>query len=123
MKRVMLVAYHNTFRECLALMLEWHTDFKECVQVQSLAEAGQILDSLGDHLDLAIVNLDFAPGGGFDLINVLRMTHPDVPVLAITREQDAYSRDQALRAGAEEVLTMTASLKEVVDGAKRLVGE
>ena len=37
-------------------------------------------------------------------------------------EPDAYRRDQALRAGAEEVLTTTASLQEVVDVANRLVG-
>lgn len=38
-------------------------------------------------------------------------------------EPDAYRREEAPRAGAEEVLTMTASLQEVVDAANRLVGE
>jgi hypothetical protein len=38
-------------------------------------------------------------------------------------EPDAYRREEALRAGAEQVLTMTASLREVVDVANRLVGE
>jgi DNA-binding NarL/FixJ family response regulator len=122
-KCVMLVDDHNIFRESLALVLEWHQDFKECLQAQSLAEAGRILGNSGSYLDLAMVDLDLAHGGGFDLIKELRMTHPDVPVLAITREQDAYRRDQALRAGAAEVLTMDAPLKEIVDVAKRLVGD
>ena len=120
---VMLVDDHNMFRESLALMLEWHPDFKKCVQVQSLAEARQVLGNRGRHLDLAIVDLDLANGRGFDLIKELRMSHPDVPVLAITRERDDYQRDEALRAGAAEMLTMAATLRELVDGAKRLVGE
>src|SRR3712207_6517539 len=114
MKRVMLVDYHNTFRESLALMLEWHTDFRECVQAQSLAEAGQILDSSGDHLVLAIVDLDFAAGCGFDLSKELQMSHRDVAVLAIAREQDGCGRDRALRERAEGVLTMEDALKEGV---------
>jgi DNA-binding NarL/FixJ family response regulator len=122
MRVVMLVDDHNMFRECLALMLKWHSD-KECVEVQSLAKARQVLGNLGRNLDLAIVNLDLASGGSFDLIKELRMSHPDVPVLAITRERDDYQRDEALRAGAAEMLTMAASLMELVDVAKRLVGE
>ena len=123
MKNVVLVDDHNMFRESLALMLEWHPDFKKCVQVQSLAEARQVLGNRGRNLDLAIVDLDLANGRGFDLIKELRMSHPDVPVLAITCERDSYRRDEALRAGAAEVLTMDATLRELVDGAKRLVGE
>jgi hypothetical protein len=38
-------------------------------------------------------------------------------------ESDAYRREEAPRAGAEEVLTLTASLREVLDVANRLVGE
>jgi DNA-binding NarL/FixJ family response regulator len=121
MKRVMLVDDHNMFRESLALMLERHTDFKECVQAHSFAEACRVLDNSDRNLDLAIVNLDLANGGGFDLIKELRMSHPDVPVLAITHVQDAYRRDQAMWAGAAEVLTMDAALSEIVDVAKRLV--
>src|SRR5918997_1260453 len=44
-------------------------------------------------------------------------------VLGMAPEPDAYRREEALRAGAEQVLTMTASLREVVDVANRLVGE
>jgi CheY-like chemotaxis protein len=51
------------------------------------------------------------------------MSAPEVPVLAITLERDVERRDRALRAGAREVLTMAVSPKEIVEAAKRLVGE
>jgi DNA-binding NarL/FixJ family response regulator len=123
MKHVMLVDDHNAFRESLALMLKWHSDFKESVQAQSLAEARRVLGNSYRNLDLAIVDLDLANGGDFDLIKELRMTHPDIPVLAITLERDVDRRERALRAGVGEVLTMAASLREIVDVAKRLVSE
>jgi DNA-binding NarL/FixJ family response regulator len=73
--------------------------------------------------DLAIVNLDTANADGFELMKELRMTAPEVPVLAITLRRDVDQRDRALRAGAGEVLPMDVSSKEIVDTAKRLVGE
>jgi DNA-binding NarL/FixJ family response regulator len=123
MMRAMLVDDHNVFRECLALVLERHTKFKECVQARSLAEAREVLGDSHRNLDLTIVDLDLANGGGLDVIKELRVSHPDVPVLAITFEPDANSRDQALRAGAAEVLTIPASPREIIDVARGLASE
>ena len=44
-------------------------------------------------------------------------------MLGMAPEPDAYRREEALRTGAEQVLTMAASLQEIVDVANRLVGE
>jgi CheY-like chemotaxis protein len=44
-------------------------------------------------------------------------------VLAITLRGDAERRERALRAGAEEVLTMAAAPKEIVEVVKQLVRE
>jgi hypothetical protein len=49
------------------------------------------------------------------------MTAPDVRVLAITMKRNVDRRDRALWAG--EVLIMAASPEEIVDVAKRPVGE
>jgi DNA-binding NarL/FixJ family response regulator len=62
MMRAMLVDDHNVFRECLALVLERHTEFKECVQARSLAEAREVLGDSHRNLDLTIVDLDLAKG-------------------------------------------------------------
>jgi DNA-binding NarL/FixJ family response regulator len=121
MKCVMLVHDHNIFRESLALIFERYSDFKERLQAQSLAEADRILGSSHLKPDLVIVDLDLANEDSFYLIKDLQTSHPDVPVLAITHVQDAYRRDQAMWAGAAEVLTMDAALSEIVDVAKRLV--
>jgi DNA-binding NarL/FixJ family response regulator len=123
MKRVLLVDKNNVYRRVLALVLKWNTELKESAEADSLSQARRILGNSNHPPDLAIVNLDAATADGFELVEELRMSAPEVPVLAITLRQDVDQRDRALRAGAREVLTMAVSPKEIVDAAKRLVGE
>ena len=123
MKRVLLVDKNNVYRQVLALVLKWNTELKESAEADSLTQARRLLGNSNHQPDLAIVNLDSAKAEGFELVKELRMSAPEVPVLAITLRRDVEWRDRALRAGAREVLTMAASPKEIVDAAKRLVGE
>jgi DNA-binding NarL/FixJ family response regulator len=123
MKRVLLLDKNNVYRRVLALVLKWNTELKESAEADSLTQARRILGSSNGRPDLAIVNLNAAKADGFELVEELRMSAPDVPVLAITLRGDVDQRDRALRAGAREVLTMAVSPKEIVDAAKRLVGE
>jgi two-component system, NtrC family, nitrogen regulation response regulator GlnG len=123
MKRVLLVDKSEAYRRLLALVLKWNTELKESAEADSLAQARRVLGNSECQPDLAIVNVDAANADGFDLVKELRMSAPEVPVLAITLRRDVERRDRALRAGAEEVLPMAASSKEIVDVAKRLVGE
>jgi DNA-binding NarL/FixJ family response regulator len=81
MKRVLLVEEHNIFRQVLGLVLKWNTDLKETVEAKSLAEAREVLGNSNHKPDLAVVDLDLANADGFELIEELRMTDPDVPVL------------------------------------------
>jgi two-component system, OmpR family, response regulator len=123
MKRVLLVDKNEVYRRLLALVFKWNTELKESAEADSLAEARRVLGNSESKPDLAIVNLGAANADGFDLVKKLRMSAPEVPVLAITLTRDVERRDRALRAGAREVLPMAASSKEIVDVAKRLVGE
>jgi DNA-binding NarL/FixJ family response regulator len=123
MKRVLLVDNNNVYRHVLALVLKWNTELKESAEADSLTQARRILGNSNRQPDLAIVNLNAAKADGFELMKELRMSAPEVPVLAITLERDVDQRDRALGAGAREVLTMDVSPKEIVDAAKRLVGE
>jgi DNA-binding NarL/FixJ family response regulator len=123
MKRVLLLDKNNVYRQVLALVLKWNTELKESAEADSLTQARRILGSSKGKPDLAIVNLNAAKADEFELVEELRMSAPEVPVLAITLRGDVEQRDLALRAGAREVLTMDVSPKEIVYAAKRLVSE
>ena len=104
MKRLLLVTWHNLFRQPLAVMLEQHTDLKAILQAGSPGEARRVLAELGSRVDLAVIDLDLP-----------------VPVLALTANRSLEWRARALRAGASEVLTMETSSEKIIDTAKRLV--
>jgi two-component system, OmpR family, response regulator len=109
------------FREALAVMLEEQTDLKKTIQTWSLAEARRAWERLSGDSDLAIVELDLTNGDGISLIENLREAAPDVPVLALTSARSLEQRARALRAGANEVITMDSSSDQIIDAAKRLL--
>jgi DNA-binding NarL/FixJ family response regulator len=109
------------FREVLAVMLEEQTDLKKTIQTKSLAEARRVWERLCGDIDLAIVDLDLTNGDGISLIENLREAAPNVPVLALTSARSLEQRARALRAGANEVITMDSSSDQIIDAAKRLL--
>jgi DNA-binding NarL/FixJ family response regulator len=120
-KQVLIVHDHDLFREALALMLEWAEGFKN-VQARSLAEARRRLLELESEVDLAIVNFDLLDEDGLNLIAQLHRAEPRIPVLALTQRRGSGVRDWALKAGADQVLTATASGEQITDAIRRLVG-
>jgi DNA-binding NarL/FixJ family response regulator len=122
-KQALLVEDHSVFREALAVILEEHTDIKRTLQTRSLAEARQVWGRLSGEIDLVIVDLDLTNGDGISLIENLREAELDIAVLALTNARSLEQRAVALRAGADEVLTMEISSEQIIDTAKQLLSE
>ena len=119
MKRLLLVDDNSLFREALALLLEWNMGL-DSVQAESVAEARQILGDSHDEVGLAIIDIDLPDGDGIELIEELRETETDVPVLALATGRRLL-RTRALQAGAEEVLTVEEPIEELVGTVRRLL--
>ena len=120
-KRVLLVDDYNLFREALANLCTQHTGLDSTVQVGSLAEARQVLSSHNSNdFALMVVDLDLPDDGGMELIGEVH--RPGIPVLTLTTSRDPQRIAQALRLGADEVLTTAASGDEILDAVRRLVG-
>jgi DNA-binding NarL/FixJ family response regulator len=121
-KRALLVEDHRLIREGLAVILEECTDLKMTVQAGSLAEARRIWGHLPGGIDIAIVDLDLPNGEGISLIENLRETEPEIPVLALTAIRNVERRARALRAGADEVLTTASPGESIIAVVQRLIG-
>jgi DNA-binding NarL/FixJ family response regulator len=119
MKRLLLVDDNSLFREALALLLEWNMGL-DSVQAESVAEARRILGDSHDEVGLAIIDIDLPDGDGIELIEELRETETDVPVLALATGR-RLQRIRALQAGAEEVLTVEEPIEELVGTVRRLL--
>lgn len=122
MKRFLLVEEHALFREGLALVLEQRTGF-DSVQAASLAEASRVLANPPGTIGMAIIDVELPEGGGIELIEKLRETAPNIPVVAFTAARDPNRYAQALRAGADEVFSMREPIEELVRTARQLGGD
>src|SRR3712207_5900169 len=119
MKRLLLVDDNSLFREAFALLIEWNMGL-DSVQAESAAEARRILGDSHDEVGLAIIDIDLPNGDGIELIEELRETETDVPVLALATGQGPQ-HIRALQAGAEEVLTVEEPIEELVATVRRLL--
>jgi DNA-binding NarL/FixJ family response regulator len=115
--RVLLVDDHATFREPLAFMFNREPEFEVVGEAGTLAEARDRLEDV----DLAVVDLDLPDGDGTELIGELRSANPRGSVLVLTASAKRENYARAVEAGAAGVLHKSARIKEVVDGARRLV--
>ena len=115
-KRILLVANHNAFREALAVRLNQEDDLEVAWQ------AGSITDTREVHLDgidLALVDPLLPDGDGLQLIREVSVANPKALALVLSHKLDEALYQQALGAGAVEVLATNTGLEEVIDAVRR----
>ncbi len=118
MKQTLFIEDHALFRKSLALLLEWQLGL-ESVEAGSLAEGRRVLSAVNGTADFAIIDLDLPDGDGSELIEQLRETKPDVPILALTADRSLVKRARALEAGADEVLAKVTAVEEIIDAVEQ----
>ena len=115
-KRILVVAPHNAFREALAMRLEQEEDLEVAWQ------AGSITDTRDVHLDgidVALVDPLLPDGDGLKLIREVSVANPKALALVLSHKLDEALYQQALGAGAVEVLATNTSLEEIIDAVRR----
>ena len=115
-KRILLVADHNVFREALAMRLNQEEDLEVAWQ------AGSITDTRDVHLngvDVAIVDPLLPDGDGMELIREVSVANPNALALVLSHKLDPALYHQALGAGAAEVLATNTGIEEVIDAVRR----
>jgi DNA-binding NarL/FixJ family response regulator len=115
-KRILLVADHNAFREALAMRLNQEDDLEVAWQ------AGSITDTRDVHLngvDVAIVDPLLPDGDGLELIREVSVANPNALALVLSHKLDPALYHQTLGAGAVEVLATNTGIGEVIDAVRR----
>ena len=114
--RILVVAPHNAFREALAMRLDQEEDLEVAWQ------AGSITDTRDVHLDgidVALVDPLLPDGDGLKLIREVSVANPNALALVLSHKLDEALYQQALGAGAVEVLATNTGLEEVIDAVRR----
>ena len=119
MRRVLLVEDHAWFRQTLALLLgTQHGLLVE--QAGSFFEARRLIRIKGRY-DASVVDLGLPNGDGVQIVRELREAVPTVAIVVLTISVDPRKIEEALRAGADEVLSKASPLPEIVATIVRLV--
>ena len=114
-KRVLVVVHHNAFREALAMRLDQEDDLEVAWQ------AGSMTDTRDIHLDgvdVAVVDPSLPDGDGLELIREVSVANPNAVALVLSHRLDPALYQQALGAGAVEVLATNTGIGEVVDAVR-----
>ena len=114
--RILVVAPHNAFRQALAMRLDQEEDLEVAWQ------AGSITDTRDVHLDgidVALVDPLLPDGDGLKLIREVSVANPKALALVLSHKLDDALYQQALGAGAVEVLATNTGLEEIIDAVRR----
>ena len=115
-KRILLVAAHNAFREALAARLSQEADLEVAWQ------AGSVADTRDIHLDginVAVIDPLLPDGDGMALIREVSVANPNAVALVFSPKLDPAVYNQALGAGAVEVLATDTPIEEFIDAIRR----
>lgn len=119
MKRILIVEDSRALSENLATLLNREPDLEVLGPTSSPAECRNFMAG-GQGLDVSIVDLSLPDVQGIDLINELRKSCPDAPMLVLTTSLDPRDQEQAIKAGADAVLSKNADLDEIISTIRRL---
>jgi CheY-like chemotaxis protein len=118
-ERILIVEDSRALSENLATLLNREPDLEVLGPTSSPAECRNLAAG-GEGFDVSVVDLSLPDVQGIDLINELRKSCPDAPILVLTTSLDPRDQEQAIKAGADAVLSKSADLAEILSTIRRL---
>jgi DNA-binding NarL/FixJ family response regulator len=116
MIRVLIVEAHVMYRQVMSILLEIQLDIEVVGAAGSLSEARTMLEGV----DVAILDRLLPDGVGLELIKELREANPGVKVLVIRVLEESANPQEALEAGADQVLDTVTPFDRVFASIRQL---
>ena len=120
MIRLFLIDDHASFRELLALRLQFEADVAIVGEAGSIQGARELLRHVVGDIDVALVDLDLPDGSGVTLIHELHQGNPEIQVVVLTASGDRRRHADAIAAGAVGVLLKDAPAAEIVAAVRKV---
>jgi DNA-binding NarL/FixJ family response regulator len=121
-KKVVIVDDHPLFRECLAQLINAEPDLQVTGEAENTKDALQFIQNTST--DLAIVEITLKGLTELKLIKSLRRLFTPLPILVLSRNEEALYAARVLRAGASGYITKRRGPLEILVAVRRvLAGE
>ncbi len=119
MKKILLVDDHALTRKGLAQILNAASDLTVCDEQETAEGALRVLEGVDPDLVLAEIAL---PGmSGLELIGRIHAVKPGLPVIVVSRQEEALCAERALRAGARAFVTKLDAGNVIVKAIHRVL--
>ncbi|MTB53155.1 response regulator transcription factor [Lewinella sp. W8] len=117
MLRILLVEDEENIRDTVKLNLEME-DF-EVVTAEDGRQA--LKHSQEQHFDVMIVDVMLPEVNGFQVVEQIRLTDRETPIIFLTAKDQAQDRIQGLKKGADDYLTKPFVFEELLLRVRRLI--
>lgn len=118
-KRIYLVDGQPMVREWLTHLLNQEPDMAVCGEAANISSAMRGIMTFNPHV--AIIDLAFEDGSGFDLIEKIILRCPRTAVLVVSMNDEAYYADRVLRAGAKGYVCKKEPTKRIIAALRRVL--
>lgn len=116
-RKILIVDDHPLMRKGLAMTIDEEPDFHVEAQVDSAEEALRVIEDVD--FELAIVDISLPGMNGLELVKHLQAVKPDLPVLIVSRHDEALYAERALRAGARGYVMKIEASDTIVEAIRR----
>jgi DNA-binding NarL/FixJ family response regulator len=118
MKTIIVVETHNLFRESMSHAIN---DSKSFNVVASLSNDKDLLSVLSEKpVDIVILGISKKEIGSLDLLKKVIKNHPNVSVVALSRQTDSQYGVRIMKAGAKAYLNDKNNLKDLFDALEKV---
>ena len=119
MTSILLVDDHPLMRRGISLIVGEEPDLDVAFEAGTAEEALSLIDA--QLPDLVITDVSLPGMSGIELTKHLHSLHPDLPVLIISRHDEALYAERALRAGAKGYVMKLEASGTIVAAIRRIL--
>jgi DNA-binding NarL/FixJ family response regulator len=118
-RRVLLVDDHPIVREGMALLINREADLAVCADAEESNAALEAIENLRP--DIAVVDISLPGRDGLELLKLIRMKYPQLPVLILSMHGETTYAERALRAGANGYIMKQEATEKVLVAIRRIL--
>lgn len=118
-RKVFLVDDHAVVRNGLAELINQAKDLVICGEAASAEEALERIRTAKP--DIAIVDLTLGEMSGLDLLKVLKVKIPSLPILVLSMHEESFYAERCLRAGARGYIMKKEAIEQVENALRTIL--
>ena len=116
--RILIVDDHPLLREGLRGVINRVPGMVVCGEAENASQAMNAVQKLAP--DLALVDITLPGKSGLELVKDLKVTHPQLAILAISMHDESLYAERVLRAGANGYITKQQPPEELIKAIRQV---